>query len=338
MRFFILDSLRGIAALWVFTFHYKFSDGCREIWPNLHAVFKMGYLGVPMFFVISGFCISASARSVIRKGDSTGDFLYRRMKRIYPPFWFSIAVVAALPFLMALISSVKSHILVMPTAEGNLNYGFLEYSWWEWVRLSILAQVVWPVKDASSLQEEFTSINAVYWTLAIEVQFYFVVAIVLQMSRKRFYSALLVVSLCSIPVAISGALMLSGVFLPFWPMFAVGILLFYVLERGWTPEKVVPRLATSIAFLVPMCAAGILGYAILMSLEPSSLVFAVAFAGVLWSMKPIDSWFADMNEHRYLSVLVRPFVMLGAMSYSLYLVAWTTAISHGPMCSAGMPQ
>ena len=65
MQFFLLDMLRGFAALWVFGFHFDFSLSFQTSLPNLHAFLKLGELGVPMFFVISGYCITASARSAL---------------------------------------------------------------------------------------------------------------------------------------------------------------------------------------------------------------------------------------------------------------------------------
>jgi hypothetical protein len=44
-----------------------------------------------MFFVISGYVISASAEATLRRSETAGSFLKRRFMRIFPPFWLSIA-------------------------------------------------------------------------------------------------------------------------------------------------------------------------------------------------------------------------------------------------------
>ncbi|HYV36723.1 MAG TPA: acyltransferase family protein, partial [Gemmataceae bacterium] len=167
MRFNLLEPLRGLAALWVLCFHFGFSEAFSESFPVLTCLFAQGDLGVPMFFVISGFCVTASARSAIRHGESSMSFMYRRARRIYPPFWFSILVVISLPFLIELISALKTGQFVAPSAE-NLNYGFLNYSFVDWLRVVSLTQVFSPMPGITNLQAKFTSINAVYWTLAIE--------------------------------------------------------------------------------------------------------------------------------------------------------------------------
>ena len=53
-------------------------------------------LGAPLFFVISGYCIASSLDSSRRKGTPPTRFLARRLWRIFPPYWASVAVIALL--------------------------------------------------------------------------------------------------------------------------------------------------------------------------------------------------------------------------------------------------
>ena len=92
MRYDSLDLMRGLAALWVFFYHFSLLFPFDQTSSFLHAAFCYGYLGVPMFFVISGYCMAAAARSALRREESVSSFLYRRMRRIYPPFWCSAVV------------------------------------------------------------------------------------------------------------------------------------------------------------------------------------------------------------------------------------------------------
>src|SRR5258707_14126470 len=107
MKYLTLDILRGVAALWVFTYHFPFYTA-ESVNPTLLKFFHLGHLGVPMFFVISGYCLMASARTVRRRNETVTSFLFRRMLRIYPPFWCSVLVVVAVPFVVELLSSLRT--------------------------------------------------------------------------------------------------------------------------------------------------------------------------------------------------------------------------------------
>src|SRR5262245_50699078 len=53
-------------------------------------LFKLGYFGVPMFFVVSGYCLTAAGRRAVRTGEPPGWFLFCRAVRIYPPLWAAV--------------------------------------------------------------------------------------------------------------------------------------------------------------------------------------------------------------------------------------------------------
>ena len=77
----LLDIARGVAALLVFLFHIR--DTFSESMPGVAQVVRFGSLGVPLFFVISGYVISASAESTLRGARTAGSFLKRRALRIF---------------------------------------------------------------------------------------------------------------------------------------------------------------------------------------------------------------------------------------------------------------
>ncbi len=320
MRYMLLEPLRGLAALWVFCFHFHFSESFQAACPRLHAVLKAGALGIPMFFVLSGYCITASAQSALRHKESTGSFLYRRLRRIYPPYWFSILVVISIPFLIELLSSLKTGRYTPPT-PANLNYGFLNYGLVDWFLVGTLTQVFVPVREATTLQYKFTTINAVYWTLAIEVQFY--LAVTLAIYLRRCYTVLLTVTAVSLPFLFVPTSMLVGVFLPFWPMFAVGVLLYWVLERGLAPSRL---LRPSLWPLAWMCLVGLLvGFIFyLISGSPiNHLAFAAGFALCLYLGEGLDRPFAERvlsSKRLAVRMIAVTSMSLGAMSYSLYLL------------------
>jgi peptidoglycan/LPS O-acetylase OafA/YrhL len=82
-----IDFLRFFAALMVVFFHYSFrgyaADGMSTMpYPLLAPVAKYGYLGVELFFLISGFVILMTAST-----GSLKKFIVSRFARLYPAFW-----------------------------------------------------------------------------------------------------------------------------------------------------------------------------------------------------------------------------------------------------------
>src|SRR5215469_16550516 len=99
-RFDCVDQLRGAAALAVVLCHLSVSayvntpSPGEAHWPMLGLVLGFGYAGVPLFFVISGFCIHLpQARARASEAGAQPDwrqFFRRRFWRLYPPYAASI--------------------------------------------------------------------------------------------------------------------------------------------------------------------------------------------------------------------------------------------------------
>ena len=320
MKFRLLEPLRGLAAVWVLLFHYEFSHSFQTVAPGLHAFCKLGELAVPMFFVISGYCIAAAARNSIKKDEPAIRFLTRRLRRIFPPYWASIAVVAVLPFLIEFIASLKSGHYAAPSAE-KLNYGFLKYDIVDWFQVTTLTRVIADVPGAEKLHFKFTTINAVYWSLAIELQFYFVAAAGVLL-RRKFYAFVVAVTAVSIPCALHANADLWGICLPFWPMFAVGICLFWLFENGYALSHSFRQSAPMIATLVlsSLAIAGV--FAIRAEVPITHFGFALTFGIAAYFAEGLDAQFGRLLESGPL-VLRRAgqgLMLLGTMSYSIYLV------------------
>ena len=86
-HFYELDVLRFLAAFSVLLFHLAFRRWNLDKvgftpYPEISHITKYGYLGVDMFFLISGFVILLSAS----KRDATS-FLISRASRLYPAYW-----------------------------------------------------------------------------------------------------------------------------------------------------------------------------------------------------------------------------------------------------------
>jgi peptidoglycan/LPS O-acetylase OafA/YrhL len=137
-----LDLLRLLAVAGVVLYHYGFhgptSDGTTYVaLPGLSGIARYGYLGVQLFFVVSGFVIAFSAQ-----GRSASEFLIARVSRIYPAFLFCMT----LTFFASLIfGGPEFHV----SARQFLANLFIA---------------------APALGQPY--IDLVYWTLILELTFY----------------------------------------------------------------------------------------------------------------------------------------------------------------------
>jgi len=215
----ILEILRGLAALWVFVFHVRDNIFCLSESSFIYQFLGLGYLGVPMFFVISGYVITYSAQSHITSNQSPLVFLKKRLWRIYPTLWFSIVATSLLPIAFELLSFLKGASFTIPIDASQTN--IQKYTFFEWVNVFLLTKIFWQEHD--SLAAEFKGINTVYWSLAIEVQFYVVVS-VLMFFKNQFKILILALSLLSFVSLFFTPYLNDGLFLQFWLPFSFGIL------------------------------------------------------------------------------------------------------------------
>ena len=307
MRYRLLDVFRGFAALWVFAYHI---DRPASLPRVIEAWCARGDLGVPVFFVISGYCLMGSLRSAVRRDERPLSFLYRRLRRIYPTYWSAMAVAIVVPYVMALLTGLKSG-YVTPRPQ------FVEYDAFAWAGLVTLLRVFTPGFD--NIFWKFSPLNAVFWSLAIEVQFYVVMTAAVW-ARGRAMALLAVVT-------VVGALLIPlhnsyvwGIFLPYFPMFALGFVLFLLFEKGYSPRALLGKKATVIALAAPLVAIG--GFYALRSiglLAPPSLAFAAVATGVLWLCHGLEP-LAGARLPRPLAFARTILFEVGAMSYSVYLI------------------
>jgi peptidoglycan/LPS O-acetylase OafA/YrhL len=229
IHFYLVDGLRGIAALWVVLFHANLDDHLTILTNNLPQwfvviVFNWGGLGVPVFFVLSGFVIAHSLRDAKIDFAYFKNFCLRRFTRLTPAYYFSIIVTLAFAFLA---SNVKGEIFT----PGNEAFSFQR----------LLAHLFY-------LQElfRFHNFNDVYWTLCLEVQFYLCFCGLLALAQWLNNSRNLQFSLTFVfvPVAILAAIFsihLFGdhsrpkFFLPLFYQFLLGVFAYWSWQDKLKP-------------------------------------------------------------------------------------------------------
>ncbi len=144
----ILDGFRLFAALLVVSWHYTAFGHGSDLKPYasvpfLYPVSAYGWLGVELFFLISGFVICMSSI-----GHTLGEFVTSRITRLYPAYWIGIVLTTT--------------VLVL----------------WPIERSSIPMSNV--LLNLTMMQSGFgvRSVDSVYWTLWVELHFYVLFALV----------------------------------------------------------------------------------------------------------------------------------------------------------------
>ena len=135
-RFVELDVLRGIAAIGVLACHY--SSQCFHL-SVIPSRFSLGAYGPHLFFIISGFVIFMT----LEKSATALDFVVSRFSRLYPAYWTAVA----LTFLLLWVLPPDGETVSLRDAVVNLT----------------MLQAWLGVQD----------LNVCYWTLSVELQFYF---------------------------------------------------------------------------------------------------------------------------------------------------------------------
>jgi peptidoglycan/LPS O-acetylase OafA/YrhL len=315
-----LDIARGLAALLVFCFHI--SGYIAQISPTLGALARYGYMGVPIFFVISGYCMAASAHQVLRRNRPAGSFLRKRFLRIYPAFWASIVVIMATPYILAGLSALKTGNFISPAPR------WLALDSLDWLQLVTLTRVFF--SNGLGLDHAFSPLNIVYWTLAIEFQFYLVIYLAL-LWRKWFVVILACVTLSSLAVFAYPALKETGLFLGYWPMFAMGLGLYCLLDRNYTLRRLgggvgkwlpIPLLSISLVAFAMLAYHGLLVQVLESLFSNDAFGFAVCTGIAFWLLSNLEQQisFQATNGHAFVRLPLKVGVFLGSISYSVYLL------------------
>jgi peptidoglycan/LPS O-acetylase OafA/YrhL len=144
-----LDGLRAISVLAVMLYHFR-PD--RSLLPG-------GYLGVEVFFVISGYLITSLLLSERRKRGKIrlGQFWVRRIRRLWPALGLMLIVTG-------IVLSLPPYNESLGRLKGDLFFGFYAENWWQ-----IFHGVSYFARDtATTLRQPFQHL----WSLAVEEQFY----------------------------------------------------------------------------------------------------------------------------------------------------------------------
>ncbi|MEV5338542.1 acyltransferase [Streptomyces sp. NPDC052676] len=163
-RLYVVDGIRLVAALMVTLHHYAgthrvdqpgnaiWERPVSELMPNWFRVASYGWIGVEIFFVISGFVICMSCW-----GRTPKDFFVSRVIRLYPAYWFGVV------FTTAVVTALPGVWERLPLREVLLNLTMLQQG------------------------SDVPNVDLVYWTLWSELRFYllFLVVVAMGLTYRR---------------------------------------------------------------------------------------------------------------------------------------------------------
>ncbi|RQH06531.1 acyltransferase family protein [Paraburkholderia dinghuensis] len=297
----LIDALRGFAAVLVAYFH------CRQVtWIGMEAFHHShaslanpgsiaawltlpvawGSAGVPIFFVISGYCIhrSGAARLVVNPDFrlDARQFWLRRFVRIYPVLFAALLLTFAADSISLTLSPVSHKILDIGPRAFLINLFSLQ-----------------------GLAGKTYGSNGALWTLSLEVQFYLLYPLVFAL-RRRFGLAAIITGIVAINVVSALTLQRHDLtfFTSYWFSWILGA---WIAEARLRGSPGIPFAYPAAALLA---AAGCVAFHF--GQYGAFQLWSLAFACYL--VKALSHPFAPGR-------IVTPiFSKIGNFSYSLYLI------------------
>lgn len=286
-----VEGLRGLCIVAVLTYHYW----VKQV--------PAGFLGVSVFFTISGFVIT---NGLIRISDQSQrvnvfDFLVRRFRRLWP----AAAIVLSFTLFYSLVSGWASK-----TIASDAFAAFFQYYNWRVITTGTVY--------GQSLQSIFLH----FWSLSIEAQFYVLAPLIFVVSRGRksiqisLFVTILVVAIVVATTSNSLTFVYSSTITRSAEI-SVGCLLAFAIKpiKRLTSNLILDHLASLLAFLA-FAALTILTLKSSMQ-SPAYAHGGLVLISVLSALLIIGASFGKIASAVF---SFQPLTWLGRISYSLYLV------------------
>jgi peptidoglycan/LPS O-acetylase OafA/YrhL len=295
-RFAVLDSWRGVCAVIVVVYHFTAKSHLLFL-----PFFRNGWIFVDFFFVLSGFVITHAYRHHLERPKELLAFAIRRFGRIWP-----LHVAMLLPFLLTeslkLLLTAKGFSADHAPFTGEMSIPGLAANIFLVQSMGVLTYVSWNVPS--------WSISVEYWTYIV---FGIAVLATARAERPRFWSALLLAGIfvISLVVLIDYAKTLETIVTFGFFRCLLGFIGGHFAYQLWR-RLPAPRGSTTIELMTVLLVS----------------LFAIYLANGLFAfLAPLVFGSAVVvfaHERGVLSRLLRGrfFVMLGRLSYSIYMTHW----------------
>jgi peptidoglycan/LPS O-acetylase OafA/YrhL len=313
-----IDALRGLAAFVVVLYHardllwvgtsemfrrYRFQPRLEAWLGYLTGPLSLGWLGVTLFFVLSGYCIHRRGAQRLADNPQAGldfpRFARRRFWRIYPTY-------AAALLLTGLIDW---YVLKM---VGYRDVWMDDHRW-----TTLLASFA----GLQGFAAPTYGSNGVFWTLAMEIHLYLAYPVLFWISKRYGAVPVLIVTfsisatfafadiLFGLQAAVPYHFLRGPMFLPYWFTWTVG---FYLAEvqagRAFLPRRNYMRVLAAVGL------GGGLALVALKHLEASEIWWSLTFGAIVW-------WSLGGRGRQFWDSLIgRILAFIGVFSYSLYAI------------------
>ncbi|NML67593.1 acyltransferase [Hymenobacter sp. RP-2-7] len=296
VRFYEIDLLRFLAALSVVFYHYTYrsyhqGNFSPVNYPALGPITKYGFLGVQLFFIISGYVVLMSAQ-----GKTVRQFFISRVTRLYPAFW----VACTLTFVVVRIWGPA------PGSVGwssSLDVSVREYA----LNMTMLHGFV-GVED----------LDSAYWSLTVEIGFYFLIAVLAGWRLFSYLPWVLAIWLAYCAFNGPAGNVDSPFFQLFFPKYApyfIAGMVFYLLQTKAFRASVLYALLAG-AYLLTLRSVRldmVQGRTVFQDPDFSVGVGIAAVSGFFMIFWLLIKRYFDLSRYQWLSYC-------GALTYPLYLV------------------
>jgi peptidoglycan/LPS O-acetylase OafA/YrhL len=305
-----LDGLRGMAILLVLVGHYFAVPGAGAVRFLNGYWFRLGWTGVDLFFVLSGFLIGGILLEVRGSPNYFKTFYARRFFRIIPLYYAWISIYALLSvfawnFLSARVGSMQR------------------------IDISILAHFLFLQNFHDFLKStvSFWWLSST-WSLAVEEQFYLVAPWLVRYLPRRALALVLVLVALAAPIlrfAIRAGFS-TGPWLAYrlMPCRADSLAIGVLAALLWNSPKSRAWLETHAAFLYVLFAVLFGGVACLWRWYSDPLLPLTQTAGYTWLALFFAVWLLLVLSRRssLLSALMRLGLLrdIGGVSYCIYII------------------
>jgi len=205
-----LDLLRFIAASAVVIYHFTYrpllnGEISTQAFGAVQSISRFGYLGVNLFFIISGFVILWSSQ-----GRTASEFVASRFARLYPTFWICVIITTLVLASAGRFSEISPRIVAL--------------------NLTMVPRLLGT-----------PYLDGVYWTLFVEMKFYALVFAVLLTRTMRYVEWILgawLVACAAGAIGVSPHWVDSLALAPFGPFFISGCIVYMIRARGASITRV----------------------------------------------------------------------------------------------------